>query len=228
MRQYRAKAQQILCGCHKQQLAQFVKNTFPGDFIQQRCQRKHGFFRCGIRRQVKTCSKADTTQNTKCILFKANLRRAHGTQDLLFHIFLTAEGIGKTPGGGVGHGIDGEVPTGKVSFNVVYEGDPIRVTAVRVAAFGAEGGDLHHALFRDDTYGSVLYTGQHQCMILKSVLNLLRTGVGTKIVIVGHNAQQQIPHAAAHGITRIATLFQYIDASQYLWRQGQGIMLHLF
>ena len=128
---------------------------------------------------------------------------------------MSAEGIGKAPAGRPGHGIDGEIPAGKIFPDIRHEFDPIRMPVVSVAAFGAEGGDLHHTLRSDHTHSSVLFSGQYQIVVGKEGFRLLRQSSGAEIIVLGSKPQQHVPYAASNGISGKTGCFQPVDQRGY-------------
>ena len=84
----------------------------------------------------------------------------------------------------------------------------VRVAAVPVIPFRAEGGDLHHAAVRDHTHGTVLFPGQHQRAAAEHRLCFLGQGGGTQVVILGRQSKKHIPDAAPYRIGSVAGLLQ--------------------
>ena len=131
---------------------------------------------------------------------------------MIFQILPPAERVRKSPLWRVGHGVDGKVPAGKVALDIRHEFHPVRVAVVPVAAFRAEGGDLHRAVLRDDGDGAVLLPCQHQPVIPENRFRLLRQGAGAQVVVVGSQPQTGIPNTAPHSVGGKAGIFQQIDA----------------
>ena len=116
------------------------------------------------------------------------------------------EGIGEHPLRGQGHGVDGEIPAAQIRGQIRHEAHRVRVPVVRVLALGPEGGDLQSVGAVDHGDGAVLQTGgpgfgEHRH-------DLLRPGAGAHVPVVRPDAQQHIPHAAAHQIGGIAPALQ--------------------
>ena len=78
---------------------------------------------------------------------------------------------------------------------------------VGVGAIGAEGGDLYGKALLPDSDGAVLQS-RGDAAAREQGGGLLRSGGGGNIPVLGHAAQQRVPHAAAHGIGREARLLQ--------------------
>ena len=116
-------------------------------------------------------------------------------------IHLSAEGIGKAPGGGVGHGVDGEIPPCQILLDIRYKADPFRVPVVKISAFCPEGGDLHHTGIGDHTHGAMLFPVQDQLVVREDRFRLFRQSIGAEVIVIGCQTQQGIPDTAAYGIS---------------------------
>ena len=204
--------EQILPSRRGQQAAHLLKNPFPGQRVQQRGQTLHGRHGGHVRRQGKPGRKPGAPQNPQGVLPEAGLRVPHRPQNAPAQVLPAAEGVGKAPGGGISHGVDGKVPPGQILPQVGDEPDPVRVPVVPVAPFPAEGGDLHHAVAGDHAHGAVLFPGQHQLPVRKHRLRLGRQRRGTQIVVMGRQPQHRIPDASAYGVAGKARRLQRVHA----------------
>ena len=207
-----AVADQILRPQVGQQTVQLGKYPFPGQIFHETGQVGHGFLRFFLRCQPETDGEPDTPQDPQGILPESGLGIAHGTQNAFFQVFPAAEGVAKASCGRICHGVDGEIPAGKVFFNVSDEFHPIRMPVVPVVPFGAEGGDLHHLAIHDNAHGAVLFAGQNQGVIGKNRLHLGRRGGGAEVVVMGRQPQTGIPDAAAYGVGSKTRILQPLDA----------------
>ena len=131
---------------------------------------------------------------------------------MVFQVLLTAEGIGEAPGGGPGHGVDGEIPPGQIAGDVLHKFHPLRVAVVEIGPLGAEGGDLHHAALGDHAHGAVLLARQNQFIIVEDRFRLVRQGGGAKVIVRRFQSQQAVPDAPAHGVCSKARFFQSVNA----------------
>jgi hypothetical protein len=85
------------------------------------------------------------------------------------------------------------------------------MAAVSITTFGAECGDLHHTVFGDNPYGTMLQACQYQFMVLEYGPGLLRKGGGAKIIVLGFLPQHRVPNAAAYDISREAGSLQRVQ-----------------
>ena len=157
----RRKGQQILSLRQQEKFAQLLKNPFPGQILHQGCQVKHGFPGFFLHLQPKPHGKAHASQNPQAVLLKPLFRLAHRPEDAIFQILRPAKGIAQTTQGGIGHGVDGEIPPGQILLDGGHKADLLGMAIVQIVPLGAEGGDLHHAVVRNNAHGAMLLSRQH-------------------------------------------------------------------
>ena len=161
-------------------------------------------------------------QDAQSVLGEPLMRCAHRPQDAVLQIILPAEGVDEPLFFVVGHGVDGEIPPGKVLPHVRHKVHLVRVAAVSVAALGAEGGDLVKGTALLHGHGAVLQAGGDTPFFAELRYHLLRQGAGAQVPVVGHKAQQAVPHAAAHRVGRIARCVQRIQQRRCARIHGNG------
>ena len=205
------KLQQIRPGDQGQQLAQLLKYPLPGQAVQPPGLIVHGPPGFRLHGQTVTNGKADAPENPQGILPEPFFRCSHRPEDFIFQILPPAEGVGKPPCGGIGHGIDGKIPPGQILLHIPHEAHPVRMPAVPVIPLGAEGGDLHHARVGADAHGAVLLPCQHQSLPGKHLFHLLRQGGGAKVKVRRGQSQQGIPDAAPYHIGGKPMVFQGVQ-----------------
>ena len=166
-----------------------------------------------VQRKAEPCGKAVQPQDTQCILGKPLLRLTHRPQQTVLQVFLPAKGVYQTLGLIIGHGVDGKIPPGKILPHVRYELHFVRVTAIGIAALGAEGGSLVQlpAIFDGDR--AVLQAGGDALRCPEQFHHLLRQGAGAQVPVVGGAPQKTVPHAAAHSIGCVARRMQGVQQS---------------
>ena len=120
----------------------------------------------------------------------------------MFQIFQTAEGVHHQPVQRQGHGIDGEIPAAQVRGQLAYKANRLRMAVVGIIFLGAEGGHLHRAGIDLDGDRAVLEPGGAGQG--KNFHHLLRQGAGADIPVMGPDAQNHVPDAAAHQIGLVA------------------------
>ena len=198
-----------LRGC--QQLCQFLLNALGRDAVQVGCQLPRCPGSGSVQRKAKPCGKAVQPQNTQRILGEPLLRLAYRPQQTVLQIFLPAKGVYQTLGFIISHGVDGKIPPGKILPHVRYELHFVRVTAIGIAALGAEGSGLVQlpAVFDGDR--AVLQPGGDALLCPEQFHHLLRQGTGAQIPVVGGAPQKTVPHAAAYGIGRVARRVQGVQ-----------------
>ena len=76
----------------------------------------------------------------------------------------------------------------------------IRVAVVRVGPLGAEGGDLQGPSVGEQRHRAVLQAGVHHPLPGEHRLHLFRRGGGGNIPVMGLDAQQGVPDAAAYRV----------------------------
>ena len=150
--------------------------------------------------KTQTGGKAQRPQHPQGVLGKALFRVAHTAQNAVFQVFRAAEAIDDPAVLSGGHGVDGEVPAGQVLPQAAEKKNAVGMTAVGIAGFGPEGGDLKGLSVQDHRHRTVLRAGQHRPQIGKAGGGLLGTGVGAQVPVLGRQAQQAVPDAATHGV----------------------------
>ena len=164
-----------------------------------------------LRYQLIPGGEADAPQDPEGILPETLAGIADGPQGPVPEILSAAVGVHQAPGGGVGHGVDGEVPALQIVLQPGHEGDPVRVTAVGISAFCPVSGDLADSLREDNTDGAVLFTAANQLPVAEDLADLFGLGGGAEVIILGGQTQQMVPDTAAYGIGFKAGFFQAAD-----------------
>ena len=138
-----------------------------------------------VQRKAEPCGKAVQPQDAQRILGKPLLRLTHRPQQTVLQVFLPAKGVYQPLGFIIRHGVDGKIPPGKILPHVRYELHFVRVTAIGIAALGAEGSGLVQlpAVFDGDR--SMLQPGGDALLCPKQLHHLLRQGAGAQIPVVG-------------------------------------------
>ena len=164
-----------------------------------------------VQCKAEPCGKAVQPQDTQCILGKPLLWLPHRPQQTVLQISLPAKGVYQPLGFIIRHGVDGKIPPGKVLPHVRYELHRVRVTAIGIAALGAEGGGLVQlpAVFDGDR--TVLQAGGDALLCPEQLHHLLRQGTGAQVPVVGGASQKTVPHAAAYGIGCVARRVQGVQ-----------------
>ena len=143
--------------------------------------------------------KPQAPQNPQGVLGEAAGRLPHAAEQPGGQILLAVEQIHQAPLGMPGHGVDGEIPAGKVVLQAAGKGHGIRVAAVGIGPVAAEGGDFNGVVPGGHPGdGAVGRAGLHQALPGKAGLCLLGQGAGGDVPVRGRLAQQGIPHAAPH------------------------------
>ncbi len=164
-----------------------------------------------VQRKAKPCGKAVQPQNTQRILGEPLLRLAYRPQQTVLQIFLPAKGVYQTLGFIISHSVDGKIPPGKILPHVRDELHCVRVTAIGIAALGAEGSGLVQlpAVFDGDC--TMLQAGGDALLCPEQLHHLLRQGAGAQVPVVGGASQKTVPHAAAHGVGCVARCVQGVQ-----------------
>ena len=130
--------------------------------LQQLFLRLHG--RCGFRLdgKLQTCGKAQSPEDAQRILVKPFLRLAYCAENAILQICLSTKWVDQSGFWGKGHGVDGEIPPGKVFLDGLGKANAVGPPMVGIGAFGAEGGDLQPHAIQHRRHRAVLQTGvQH-------------------------------------------------------------------
>ena len=194
-----------------QQLCQFLLNALGRDAVQVRCQLPRRPGGGCVQCKAEPCGKAVQPQNAQRILSKPLLRLTHCPQQTVLQVFLPAKWVYQTLGLIIRHGVDGKIPPGKILPHVRYELHCVRVTAIGIAALGAEGGSFVQlpAVFDGDR--AVLQAGGDALLCPEQLHHLLRQGAGAQVPVVGGASQKTVPHAAAHSIGCVARRVQGVQ-----------------
>ena len=166
---------------------------------------------CSVQCKAEPCGKAVQPQDTQCILGKPLLRLTHRPQQTVLQVFLPAKGVYQPLGCIIRHSVDGKIPPGKILPHVRYEPHFVRVTAIGIAALGAEGGSFVQLPTVFDGDRAVLQTGGDALLCPEQFHYLLRQGAGAQVPVVGGASQKAIPHAAAYGIGCVARRVQGVQ-----------------
>ena len=201
------------------------------------CFRFHGCQSGRFHGQTEANRKPDTPQNPQGILPKPLHRIPNGPENAVFQIVSAAKGVGKAAMGGPGHGIDSEIPPGKIRLHMGDKGYPVRMTIVPVGSLCAEGGDFHHGAVGDDAYSAVFFACKNQGILGKYRFRLLRQSGSAKVKIRRLQSQTVIPYAAADAPGLVSGIFQSGNTFRNIRRQnhsryalssvsGTGVMRH--
>ena len=151
-----------------------------------------------LYRKTQCGRKPRQTQDAQGIFLKPPDGIAYGTKDFILQVTLAAEGVTQATSGTVSHGIDGEVPTGKVFGNMIGKRHLLRTAMVGIGTILAESGDLHLYAVQNDSHGAVLQACFDDAGIGKQRLYLLRQGGGGQIPIGGYVPKQAVTQATTH------------------------------
>ena len=129
---------------------------------QQMLLRLHGGGGFRLDGKSQPCGKAQSPEDAQRILVKPLLRIAYRPQDTLLQVCLSAKGIDQSGFGRERHGIDGEIPSGKVFLDGLCKANAVGPPMVGIGAFGAEGSDLQPHAIQHRRHRAVLQAGvQH-------------------------------------------------------------------
>ena len=139
--------------------------------------------------KIKHTRKAKSAKNTQSVLVKAPVRLADAADNMIFQILLPAERVGKSLRRAVCHGVDGEIPTGKVGGEVEGELHALWVAVVLIFAVKPKGGYLKR---RTDNNGqrAVLNSCFDAVKIPKNRLHLFGRSRGCYVPIIGSFSEQ--------------------------------------
>ena len=132
----------------------------------------------------------------------------HTAQRFSLQVLPAPHGVKKSPPGVPGHGVDGEIPPGKVCLHLPDKGHPVRMPVVGIGPVGAVGGHLPVFPLQPDGKGAVAQAGGDYLPAGKDRLHLLRPGGGAKVPVLGRKAQETIPDAAPHRPGLVSRPFQ--------------------
>ena len=136
------------------------------------------------------------------------------------YVLHAAEGVGQQPVGRQGDGVHGEVAAAEIRVEVAHEADGLRVAVVGIASVRAEGRDLHRAGIHADGDGAVLYAGG--AGVGEDIEHLRGEGAGAHIPVLRMDAQQDIPHAAAHKVCQVAARLKSHKHLTDVFRRGDS------
>ena len=190
-----------------QQAVRLRQQPLCGDAAQQRgaaVQRGGGALLHG---ETQHRCEAQRPHDAQGVLVKAAIRLPHAAQEAAPQVLPAAMEVGEDAAAVHGHGVHRQVAAAQVLRQRVGEIHRVGAAMVGVGAIGAEGGDLYGKALLPDSDGAVLQS-RGDAAAREQGGGLLRSGGGGNIPVLGHAAQQCVPHAAAHGIGREARLLQ--------------------
>ena len=172
-----------------EQFAQLHKHPLDRNFLEQRRISPGGGVRLRVQLEPQHRSKPNRPQDAQGVLLKPPVRLPHRADDPGRQIRLPAEKILQAFAGGVGHGVDGKVPPGRVLPQAAGKGHPVRVAGVGIAAVHAIGRDLQRHALQQHRHRPVLQARLDAPLPGKDGLRLLRQGRGREVIVRGRAAQ---------------------------------------
>ena len=166
-----------------------------------------GARRVFLDRKAKHGRKAQQAQNAERILGKAPRRIAHAAQDAGSQVRLPAEGIDEPSVRRKCDGVHREVAAGKVLFNAPCKPHALGMTAVTVGSVAALGRVLDGKAAAHERHRSVHQPGRVRVRAEEGH-DLLRPRIARHVVVVRLRAAQQVTHAAADEVGRMAAFAQ--------------------
>ena len=206
-----------------------------------------GLAQLGGDAELQLGGEAHRAQHAHRVLGEAHRRLADHAQHALAQVLKPAGVVHhREIGDVVVQGVDGEVPPPgialQVAIDVVAHQHALAVgvghlLAVLVLGLPAEGGHLDDLAAEVDV--GEAEAAADETAVAEQAPHLLGTGVGGDIEVLGVAAQQQVAHAAAHQVGRVARLVQAVEdlegvfadvgagnvvlvARDYYWRRVDG------
>ena len=210
----------------QQQAVQLGVEPLGADSAQGVAGRQRGGSGSGLQRKAELCGEPQGPQDAQRVLGKAVGRCADTPHDTGGQITAAAVEVDDPLAGGVGHGVDGEVPPRKVGGKVVHKLYAVGVAVVAVAAVQPVGRDLIRLAVQDDRYCAVLFAGQDKPLVMEDRPQLVGPGGGADVPVAGQTAQQAVAHAAAHHIGTVPGGAQRLQQSVSITRQAYRIAAH--
>ena len=190
-----------------QQLIQLRIHTLVRDGAQAVPPLPRGTRRVFLDRKAKHGREAQQAQNAERILGEASRRIAHAAQDARTQILPPAEGIDEPSVRRKCDGVHREVAAGKVLFDAACKAHALGVTAVAVGSVAALGRVLDGKPAAHERHRSVHQPGRVRVRAEEGH-DLLRPCIARHVVVVRLRAAQQVAHAAADEVGRMAAFAQ--------------------
>ena len=195
----------------REHLEDFVPHTFAADLVDLRGQLADGSKRRLIDRVAEARGKAHSTKHAQLIFSEALMRTADRAYHAALKVFsalnivqhLGRIGIEQQP-------VDGEVPALYVQTCILCKLHLVGMAAVRVSAVTAESSDLNMVIVASAVRIAPNRNQHHTELCAHSVRlreelhYLLRRSRRGDIKVGRLASQQQVTHAAAHQIGRVA------------------------
>ena len=197
-------------GC-RQQLEQFLLDALRRDAVQMRPQCPGSSTGGWGDGEAEPGREPVEPQDAQRVLLKAAFRLPHRPHEMGGKVVLSAKGVDEPFLGAVCHGVDGEIPPGKILPHIRHKADGIRVAAIGVSPLGAEGRCLIEPAALLHRHGAVLQAGGDALFLPEQRHHLLRAGAGAEVPIVGGQPQQAVPDTAAHSVGRMARPMERIQ-----------------
>ena len=182
----------------------------------------------GVQRKAELRREPQRPQDAQRILGKAVRGRADAPHDTRGQIAAPAVQVDDSLAGGVGHGVDREIPPRQVGGQVVHKLYVIGVAVVAVAAVQTVGRHLIRLSVQNNGHRAVLFAGQDQALVVEQRLHLVGPGGGADVPVAGQTTQQAVAHAAAHHVGTVPGSAQRLQQSVGVVRQTYRIAAHAF
>ena len=164
-----------------------------------------------LKRKSEHRCKANGAQDPQSVLLKSLFGVSDGADETVREILAPAEGINDPALGVIRHGIDGEIPAGKIVAEAFGIGDREGMTVVGIVAVHAIGGDLQRLSLQNHGDRAVLLADLDRSAVAKAGEGLIGQGACGQIPVVGSSAQERIADASANGVGLMSLCFQSPD-----------------
>ena len=195
----------------RQQLEQFFLDALRRNAVQMRPQCPGSSTGGWVDGETEPGREPVEPQDAQRVLLKAAFRLPHRPHEMGGKVVPPAKGVDEPFLGAVCHSVDGEIPPGKILPYIRHKADGIRVAAIGIGPFGAEGRCLIEPAALLHRHGAVLQAGGDTLFLPEQRHHLLRAGAGAEVPIVGGQPQQAVPDTAAHGVGRMARPMERIQ-----------------
>ena len=176
--------------------------------------------RCGINRKGKLCRETHAAHNAQGVLIEAPKRLADTTDEPTSHVRYTPEGVYEATRRIPGHGIDREIASSQVFFDVLHKAHRIGPAVVGIGPVGAIGGDLDGVAVDENGDGAMGRARlNHPVAGFKKMLaRVIPECVGGDVDVMTGATQDGVAHKTAHHVGLLARVFQDLDG---LFRTGR-------
>ena len=152
-----------------------------------------------VQGKVQLSGEADGPEHAQPVLLEPLHRVSHTANDPALQVRLSTKGVYDRAVWSQSHGVDGEVPAGQVVGEGGDKGHGVGAAAVSVPALTPEGGYLQTMPVQHHRHSAVVDARGDG--VGKKALDLWGEGGGADIPVLGRAGQQQVPDAAAHGVS---------------------------